>query len=335
MQPIQDRLVSKSIEAFIMGLELYNKPTIKYRIEGFSFFVCNAWELMLKAKLVNDGKSIYYENSDRTLALASVLRKVYTDRRQPLRVNLQKIIDLRNTSTHFVTEDYESIYAPLFQACVFNYIEELARFHDEDITQYIAQNFLTLSASMKHLENSEIGVKYDPETAERLILLKDDVEVTSDTLENTPKFTIPVKHSFYIAKKKDEADLVVAIDKSANAKVKTLKVLKDPNDTHKIGFRNLIVIIADRIIKDKIPFEYSNSQGAKKTAFTQNILTLFIDFYDIKADPNFCFAMEVGKSTHYKYSQPAVDFILEQIKNDPSGIVAKLKREKSESSKPA
>lgn len=30
-------LVDKSIEAFIMGLEIYNKPTIKYRIEGFSF----------------------------------------------------------------------------------------------------------------------------------------------------------------------------------------------------------------------------------------------------------------------------------------------------------
>ena len=31
-------LVDKSIEAFIMGLEIYNKPTIKYRVEGFSFF---------------------------------------------------------------------------------------------------------------------------------------------------------------------------------------------------------------------------------------------------------------------------------------------------------
>lgn len=33
-----ERLVDKSIEAFIMGLEIYNKPTLKYRIEGFSFF---------------------------------------------------------------------------------------------------------------------------------------------------------------------------------------------------------------------------------------------------------------------------------------------------------
>lgn len=37
MEDLSERLVSKSIEAFIMGLEIYNKPTIKYRIEGFSF----------------------------------------------------------------------------------------------------------------------------------------------------------------------------------------------------------------------------------------------------------------------------------------------------------
>lgn len=52
MENLPERLVNKSIEAFLMGLEIYNKPTIRYRVEGFSFFICNAWELMLKAFLV-------------------------------------------------------------------------------------------------------------------------------------------------------------------------------------------------------------------------------------------------------------------------------------------
>ena len=33
MESIAERLIDKSIEAFILGLEIYNKPTIKYRIE--------------------------------------------------------------------------------------------------------------------------------------------------------------------------------------------------------------------------------------------------------------------------------------------------------------
>ena len=64
------QLIEKSIEAFILGIEIYNKPTIKYRIEGFSFFICNAWELMLKGELINRGMSIYYKDSpERTITL--------------------------------------------------------------------------------------------------------------------------------------------------------------------------------------------------------------------------------------------------------------------------
>ena len=33
------KLLNKSQEAFIVAIELYNKPTIKYRVEGFSFFI--------------------------------------------------------------------------------------------------------------------------------------------------------------------------------------------------------------------------------------------------------------------------------------------------------
>lgn len=37
MEDLSKRLVNKSIEAFIMGIEIYNKPTIRYRIEGLVF----------------------------------------------------------------------------------------------------------------------------------------------------------------------------------------------------------------------------------------------------------------------------------------------------------
>lgn len=37
---ISDKLIEKSKEAFAVAIEIYNKPTIKYRVEGFSFFMC-------------------------------------------------------------------------------------------------------------------------------------------------------------------------------------------------------------------------------------------------------------------------------------------------------
>ena len=48
---IIEKLIEKSKESFSMAIEIYNKPTIKYRVEGFSMFICNAWELMLKAHM--------------------------------------------------------------------------------------------------------------------------------------------------------------------------------------------------------------------------------------------------------------------------------------------
>ena len=154
MENTVNRLIDKSIESFLMAIEVYNKPTIHYRIEGFSMFICNAWELLLKAHMMNTQgeRSIYYkDNPNRTLSLENCIEKVFTNRKAPLRLNLEKIIELRNTSTHFITEEYEMVYVPLFQSCVFNYTEKLHDFFGIEANKYVPQNFLTLTVSMRPL----------------------------------------------------------------------------------------------------------------------------------------------------------------------------------------
>lgn len=66
MKKVSRVLLQKSQEAFLLALEIYNKPTITYRIEGFSFFIINAWELLLKARLIETSgneKVIYYKKA--------------------------------------------------------------------------------------------------------------------------------------------------------------------------------------------------------------------------------------------------------------------------------
>ena len=58
---LPEKLIDKAKEAFMMAIEVYNKPSIRYRVEGFSFFVCNAWELMLKAHMMKCFKKGVYE----------------------------------------------------------------------------------------------------------------------------------------------------------------------------------------------------------------------------------------------------------------------------------
>ena len=200
---LTDSLLEKSKEAFVMAIEIYNKPTIRYRVEGFSFFICNAWELMLKAHIINKlgNDSIYYkDNPNRTITLENCIQKIFTNEKSPLRKNLMKIIELRNTSTHFITEEYEMVYIPLFQACILNFVEKMQEFHDVDMTEVIPQNFLTLAVSMKALDTNTIRAKYPEEIAQKLIDANAQIEPM--IAENNQSFAIKIEHLHYITKDK-------------------------------------------------------------------------------------------------------------------------------------
>lgn len=319
MEKLADRLVDKSIEAFIMGLEIYNKPTIKYRIEGFSFFICNSWELLLKAELLKRKESIYYADApNRTISLSEAVKKIYTDKNTRLRINLEKIIDLRNISTHFITEDYEIKYAPLFQACVLNFTEELLKFHGIDITTKIPLNFLTISASLNPLTNEEIKIKYEPEIAEQFIKHSNEIDVLTNEL-NSDKFSINIAQRLYITKKKDEADFTIRIDKNSENPANIVKELKDPADTHKYSYQNVWISVRERLNKKNVSFDYTKG-------FNQHVLGLFMDFYDVKNNPKFAYKHEIGNHSYYTYSQQLIEFIVAEIKKNPKGFYKSLKK---------
>lgn len=319
MEKLKNKFIEKSIEAFILGLEIYNKPTIKYRIEGFSFFICNAWELMLKAELLNRQIPIYYkDNESRTLSLENVVKKIYSDSNTRIRLNLEKIIELRNISTHYITEDYELKYAPLFQACVINFTNELLRFHNQDITQHIAQNFLTISASYEPLSNEEIRIKYPAEIAGKFIQQANEIDILSNEY-NSDKFSIGIKQNLFITKKKKEANFTVAICKESENKVAIIKDPKDPSQTHKYSYANVITVVEERLKKQNIKLNY-------KKSFNQYVLNLIIDFYKIKDEQKYAYCHKIGNSTHYTYSEQFIEFILIEIKKDPYNFVESLKK---------
>ena len=296
---LQSKLIEKAQEAFVMTIEIYNKPTIKYRVEGFSFFICNAWELMLKAYMMNrDGEtSIYYkDNPKRTLSLENCVKKVFTNEKSPLHRNLMKIIELRNTSTHFITEEYEMVYVPLFQACVLNFVEKMQEFHSVDMTEVIPQNFLTLAVSMKALDENTIRAKYPEELAEKLILTKKELDPL--IADNNQGFAIKIEHFDFITKDKNKATAIVHIDKNAETGVKIIKELQDPNNTHKYTMKNAVKEIDKRLKKFGISF-----------SMNAYIFNLFNVVYVLKENPKFCYVHKQYSQPSYTYSMQAVEFI--------------------------
>lgn len=318
-----NKMLEKSQEAFLLAIEIYNKPTIKYRVEGFSFFICNAWELMLKAHMIKSlGKdSIYYkDNTSRTITLENCINKIFTNNKSPLRLNLEKIITLRNTSTHFITEEYEMVYVPLFQSCILNFNEKMMEFHSVDMTKIIPQNFLTLSVSMKSLDEAEIIAKYPEEIAQKILDIKNDIEDISS--DNNEKFSIKIEHLHYITKNKNEATSFVKVNNNADTSVKIIKELKDPNNTHKYTSKTCIEAIRIALSKENITIKY-NGAIVKFSSFH---FINFCKYYNLKENEKLCYVHKQFSQPQYSYSQAMIDFIVEEIKKDPDHILDNIKK---------
>jgi len=309
------KLIEKSKEAFLVAIELYNKPSIRYRVEGFSIFICNAWELLLKAHMINTFgyTSIYYkDNQSRTLSLENCIAKTFTNKKAPLRLNLEKIIELRNTSTHFITEEYEMVYVPLFQSCIFNYIEKMTEFHNIDIGSEISQNFLTLSVNILPFDEQKLRAKYPREIADKLINTNSNISKMSSY--NNDGFSIQIEHYHYITKNKNNATTIMHIDKEGKDGVAIVKELQDPNKTHKYTMK-----ACNREITKKL-----NRQGINIT-FNQYHFQLFSNYYGIKENERLCYINTVGAAPTYQYSYATIDFIVEEFIKDAENIIQKLK----------
>ena len=50
-------LLEKAIDASIAAIEVYNKPDFHYREEAFSILMLNAWELLLKARILRENNN--------------------------------------------------------------------------------------------------------------------------------------------------------------------------------------------------------------------------------------------------------------------------------------
>lgn len=320
---IVEKMLEKSREAFLMALEIYNKPSIRYRIEGFSFFICNAWELMLKAHIVKtDGDSaIYYrDNPNRTITLENCIRAVFTNEHSPIHKNLMRIIELRNTSTHFIVEEYEMVYIPLFQACVFNYAEKMQEFHQIDISSDVPNNFLTLIVNMQQLSASEIRAKYPGQIAERLLSTSNTL--SQEISEQNSSYAIRIDHYHYLTKDRSKATDIVHIEKDASAGVQIIKELKDPNNVFKYSKKRCIQEINSHLSRKGTQIIYNGSPAV----FNSYHFDLVVKYYKIKEDPRFCYPFQLYKAPTYGYSIQMIDFIVDEIRKDPDHIIENIKK---------
>lgn len=161
---LSDTLVEKSLQAVLAAIEIYNKPDFGYREETFSILLVNAWEILLKAKIVKDGlekiESIYIPDSSnsegflksrsgnyRTITIGKGINSVPLD--ETLKANLFILVELRDNSIHFRNESpiLNTKLLEVGTASLLSYLEMCKEWFKKDLSKY---NFYIMPMSFFH-----------------------------------------------------------------------------------------------------------------------------------------------------------------------------------------
>ena len=243
---------------------------------------------MLKAYIIeNNGEdAIYYtDKPNRTISLENCIQKVFTNEKAPLRINLEKIIELRNTSTHYITEEYE----------------------------------LTLSVRLTALEETVIRAKYTKQVAERLITITDELEQLIEAYNSN--FAIRLEHFYYSTKDRAEATEYYHIEKEAKEGIRIVKELKNPNFTHKYNAKKCIKELNQKLKRENVHLIFNGNEVQLNQYHFQNMIT----YFGLKKNEKMCFEYHISANPQYSYSQQAIDFLYGELKKAPDHILNDIK----------
>ena len=216
------KLLAKSLEAYLLALETINRLTITYRIETFCTLSCNAWELLLKAKILDDTRqraSIYYPAQTgqpaRSLSLRDCLQRVFPNDRDSTRRNVERVEELRDAAIHLFISEVPKDILGLLQACVLNYHHCLSEWFGVVLSERIPIGMMTIvfdaSPERLDLSNAVMRRRLGRQAADYLIELTRQLQ-TEHEAGRAPQFSVQIEYKLAIQKNPQDAALVAVTD---------------------------------------------------------------------------------------------------------------------------
>lgn len=130
------RLLEESRRQELVAIDFYNRPGDRRSYSDFIVHLHLAWQYLLLASCMQVGRQIYYKNkrkyiknadgSRKTWDLSKCLKEEYQDN-DPIRINLEFFIGLRNRVEHSFEDSLLEYTAAEAHACIINYESELVR----------------------------------------------------------------------------------------------------------------------------------------------------------------------------------------------------------------
>lgn len=308
---LKGRLLDKSVEAYVLALETINRLSIRYRVETFAYLICNAWELLLKAKILKDAgtkKAIYYKKRKgeprRSLSLRDCIKRTFLNEKDPTRRNIEHVANLRDEAVHFVIADVPKDVLALFQSCVLNYHRRLVEWFDVSLKERVSVGMMTIVYDFNpedfDLNNPVLRRRLGREAADYLTGIQAALRSEFTELGKPAEFSIDIGYTLALVPKVGAADIVLTKG-DTGATIKVVEVAKDPSKTHPLRQKEVV---------DQV-----NAGLSVGTAVNSYCVQCVNKAYGIKKRPEFYYKGSV-KGSPSQYSQAFVDWLLKEHGKD-------------------
>ena len=280
-------LLEKSVQAALSAIEIYNKPDFKYREESFSILMVNAWELLLKARILQRNKnkleSIYVIDPSKTKKDGTAYKKAkYKTSRsgnnltidvtnaikelklpERLKENLGLLIEIRDNAIHFLNDSklFEKKVLEIGTASLKSYVNMVNKWFDHDLSQY---NFFLMPISFFH--NHEM---------QSFSINKEDKQH-----QNLLKFIASKEKSFHSDEAQEHNISLILETKWVKSKsVDALTTFKyDPDDPNAISYK----VDSEAEFQKKYPWNWTDHLMPKLKSRYSN-LKFNPDFWQLKS----------------------------------------------------
>lgn len=225
-----EKLVERSLDAFTLALEVYNRPSMKNRVEAFTIMMVNVWELLLKAEILKvEGYGKIFYDDDRSLSVSDALKRRLQEK-DPVRINLETLVDLRDQAVHLLIPELQPQLSRLFQATVLNY---QTRYKNEMGNAPLAGQSVGMLSLVLDGPKPEIALiqkQYGKHTANSVSRFINRFDKTAKEVDST-EFSIPIDYRLALVKREDESDLSLSVGDEGEGAIIITKT-KDPELTH-------------------------------------------------------------------------------------------------------
>ena len=294
-------LLENSISAILSAIEIYNKPDFRYRNEIFVILAVNAWELILKSKILkdNNGKtsSLYIKKANgrfvetrnktkMTISINDAMNRTSLDTN--LKRNLEEFIKIRDNAIHFYNKDnLNYLIFSLGVANLRNYQKLVKQWYDKDLLEY---NFYILPLGFAHNFKgySLLELKKEPQ------IIRDLIKTVQYYQDNPKKsefdFTCEIEVNLKSAKKiTEKTDAKIEITKEGEKEGTLFYQTKKLIDKYPLTYTDL---------KTKLRKDYPN--------FNQNDLSKLIKEHKIKGNEKYSTYLFTSKSKEEEYKKTGI-----------------------------